>query len=202
MPVLTMSTPRHHLGDAVLHLDARVHLHEVEAAVAVEQELDGAGALVVRRRRRRPRRPRPSAAAASGLTAGDGASSMSFWWRRWMRAVALAEVDAVTLAVGEHLDLDVARRARCTSPRRRRRCRTRPRPPPEPDGRRRPARGLRGDADALAAAAGRRLDHHRQADVARDHLGLRGALDRALGAGGDRAPRRRSSSPAPAPCRP
>ena len=38
----------HHLGDAVLDLHARVHLHEVEAAVAVEQELDGAGALVVR----------------------------------------------------------------------------------------------------------------------------------------------------------
>ena len=38
-----------HLGDAVLDLHARVHLHEVEAAVAVEQELDGAGALVVRR---------------------------------------------------------------------------------------------------------------------------------------------------------
>ena len=26
----------------------------------------------------------PISARSSGLTAGDGASSMSFWWRRWM----------------------------------------------------------------------------------------------------------------------
>ncbi len=32
-----------HLGDRMLHLDARVHLDEVQAAVFVHQELDGAG---------------------------------------------------------------------------------------------------------------------------------------------------------------
>src|SRR5437773_8820121 len=32
-----------HLGDRVLDLDARVHLHEVERAVLVEQELDRPG---------------------------------------------------------------------------------------------------------------------------------------------------------------
>ena len=42
--------------------------------------------------------------------------------------------------------------------------------------------GLLDDADALAAAAGRRLDHHRQADAAGDRLGLGGVLDDALGA--------------------
>ena len=113
-------------------------------------------------------------------------------------AVALAEVDAVALAVGEHLDLDVARRADVLL---------------HVDGAVAERRlglglslthgagqlgGLLDDADALAAAAGRRLDHHRQADVAGDDLGLGGALDDALGAGrdghaggGHRRPRRR-----------
>src|SRR5665647_3208110 len=99
-----------HLGDAVLDLHPRVHLHEVEAAVAVEQELDGADALVVSRRggghggfahlppqlRRDGRRGR---LLDELLVAPLDA------------AVALAEVDAVALAVGEHLDLDVPRRA-------------------------------------------------------------------------------------------
>jgi hypothetical protein len=34
--------------DRMLDLDARVHLHEVEAAARVEQEFDGAGVHVVR----------------------------------------------------------------------------------------------------------------------------------------------------------
>lgn len=41
------------LGDRMLHLDAGVHLHEVELLVLVEQELDGAGAFVVDRLGRR-----------------------------------------------------------------------------------------------------------------------------------------------------
>src|SRR3546814_7679895 len=36
------------LGHRMLHLQARVHLHEVEG-VAIDQELDGAGAAVVDR---------------------------------------------------------------------------------------------------------------------------------------------------------
>ena len=40
---------------------------------------------------------------------GAGASSITFWWRRWSEAVALVEMDHVAMAVGEDLDLDVAR---------------------------------------------------------------------------------------------
>ena len=72
---------RHRLGDRVLHLNARVHLEEIEAPVGVEQELDG------------PRASYPMARAAASAasvsrarsaasTAGDGASSTTFWCRR------------------------------------------------------------------------------------------------------------------------
>ena len=40
-----------HLGDGVLDLEPRVHLHEVEVPVLVDQELDGAGVGVVDRLR-------------------------------------------------------------------------------------------------------------------------------------------------------
>ena len=39
--------PGHHLRHRMLHLDAGVHLHEIEPTAAVEQELDSASALVV-----------------------------------------------------------------------------------------------------------------------------------------------------------
>ena len=55
------------------------------------------------------RRPGPSPRAAPARRAGDGLSSMSFWWRRCTRALALAEVDDVAVLVGDDLDLDVAR---------------------------------------------------------------------------------------------
>ena len=66
------------LRNRMLHLDARVHLDEVEVAVLVHQELDGAGVGVADV----PHAPRAgcprSAARSSGLTAGEGASSISF----------------------------------------------------------------------------------------------------------------------------
>ena len=34
---------RHHFGDRMLHLQARVHLEKIELAVLIEQELDRAG---------------------------------------------------------------------------------------------------------------------------------------------------------------
>jgi hypothetical protein len=66
----------------VLDLQAGVHLEEVELAAGVEHELDGAGADVG---------DRPGggdgggahALAQVGVTAGEGASSTTFWWRRW-----------------------------------------------------------------------------------------------------------------------
>jgi hypothetical protein len=92
----------------VLHLEAGVHLQEVEVAVLVHQELDGPGADV-----------------ADGASRGDrhlahaGAHRLVDHRRGGLlddllvaalhRAVALAEVDGVPLGVGEDLHLDVAR---------------------------------------------------------------------------------------------
>ena len=41
---------------------------------------------------------------------GAGASSITFWWRRWSERVALEQMDDVAVVVAEHLHLDVARR--------------------------------------------------------------------------------------------
>ena len=99
----------HHLGHRVLHLDAGVHLHEVEAAVAVEQELDGA-----RRSRSRPprRAPPPRLPIFCAQLRGQGG-------RRGLldqllvpaldRALALAQVDHLAVLVAEDLELDVPR---------------------------------------------------------------------------------------------
>ena len=74
---------RDHLGDRVLHLDPGVHLEEVVRAVCGEEALHGAGGAVADGRGRVDGdRPMRSRSAAS--TAGDGVSSTSFWWRRWM----------------------------------------------------------------------------------------------------------------------
>ena len=48
--------PVHLLGDRVLDLDARVHLHEVVVALLVDEELDRARALVADRLREFHRR--------------------------------------------------------------------------------------------------------------------------------------------------
>ena len=179
MPSLTMSMPGRHLRDAVLDLHAGVHLQEEVLRAAsvehVEQALDGAGAAVVHR--------------ARGLD-GDRADPLAqrlvddpLRRRRLLdellvaaldRAVALAEVDRVAVPVGEHLDLDVARVGQVAL---------------EVDRRVGEellalARGaLEGGlqllgaqrhAEALAAAAARRLDRDRVADlVVGDPLGVR-----------------------------
>ncbi|MNM87516.1 hypothetical protein D3C81_996990 [compost metagenome] len=100
--------PGDHLGDRMLDLQARVHLHEIEGAVLVGDELDGAGANI-----------------AHGLRSGDcrfahGAAAFFRHARRGRlfqhllvpalhRAVALEQVDAVAVGIGEHLDFDMAR---------------------------------------------------------------------------------------------
>ena len=66
-----------HLGDRMLHLDARVHLEEIERAVLVEQELDRPGVHVADRARDRRRR-RGQRVRSSGETTGDGDSSITF----------------------------------------------------------------------------------------------------------------------------
>ena len=40
---------------------------------------------------------------------GAGASSITFWWRRCKRAIALEQVDDIAVAVAEDLHLDMAR---------------------------------------------------------------------------------------------
>ena len=103
----TRSRPGDQLGDRVLHLEAGVHLEEVELAVLVE-ELDGAGVVV-----------------AAGLRDLDGgrahglADLVGEVGRRALldqllvpalgRAVALAQPQRVAVLVGQHLHLDVAR---------------------------------------------------------------------------------------------
>ena len=103
----------------------------------------------------------------SSSTAGAGRLLDDLLVAALDRAVALAEVDDVAMAVGEDLDLDVARVGQIAL---------------EVDGRvgeellalargplerRLELRLLERDAEALAAAAARRLDGDRVADVAR-----------------------------------
>ena len=164
----------HLLGDGVLDLDARIDLDEVElAGVGIHQELDGAGAGIVR-----------------GVGDGDGVGGKLLALRgveigrgralddllvaALDRAVALEEVDDRAVLVGEDLHLDMAgaldqlleidlvlaEGGLGLAPRRRR-CRGAS------------ARLVADDAHAAAAAAPRRLEHQRVADLRGElrHLG-------------------------------
>ena len=100
---------RHHLADGVLDLQARVHLHKVEGArVLVQDELDGAGADVADGQRRRARLV-PQVAAGGVVEPRRGALLEDLLVAALHAAVALAQRDAVAVAVGEDLHLDVAR---------------------------------------------------------------------------------------------
>ena len=176
--------PGDHLGDRMLDLQPRVHLEEVEAAVLADDELHGARRLVGDRARERHR-----------LLAHRAARVVVEERRRRLldhllvaaldRALALPQVHEVAVRVAQHLDLDVARLLDVLL---------------DEDAVVAEARlrlGAAGgeafarlavvvrDAQALAAAAGGRLDHHRIADVARDAHGLVGVLDD-VGVAGDR----------------
>src|SRR5690606_6194689 len=96
-----------HLGHRVLDLDAGVHLDEVELPVLVE-ELEGAGTAVA------------DADAGLGADAADALAHLrgDARGRRFLdhllvpalhRAVALAQVHGIALAVSQYLDLHVAR---------------------------------------------------------------------------------------------
>ena len=67
-----------HLGDRMFHLNARVHLDEVERAVLVHQELDRAGIGVADLAAARRRPGGPARARLCGVSAGEGDSSTSF----------------------------------------------------------------------------------------------------------------------------
>ena len=99
--------PRDRLGDGVLHLQPRIHFHEIEL-VPVEEKFDGAGAHVAHLARDHE---------------GGGAQPLAQRFRQRRRrrlfdqllvaaldgAVAVAQVHEVAVRVGEHLHLDVAR---------------------------------------------------------------------------------------------
>ena len=72
-----------HLRHGVLHLQAGVHLQEVEGAVLVDDALDRAGVDVAGLARQRRSRPRRTASRIASSITGTGVSSISFWWRRW-----------------------------------------------------------------------------------------------------------------------
>ncbi len=94
--------------DRVLHLDARVHLDEVELAVLVHEELDGAGVLVA------------DVGEATAQRLADLLAHFRRDLQRWRffdqflmaaldGALALEERGDVAVLVGQHLELDVAR---------------------------------------------------------------------------------------------
>jgi len=161
-------------GDRMLDLEAGVHLQEVEGAgIAVDEELAGAGADVVDGERRLDRH-------VSHLPAqfrGDDRR------RRLLdhllvaplhAALALAEPEAGAFPVGEHLDLHVARPRYCLFNVDAR---------VAEGGHRLALRGGEGpvellgaldEAHSLPAAARRRLEHDRVADLQR--VVLRGRL--------------------------
>ena len=188
---------RSRLGHGVLDLDARVHLQEVEAAVVVEQELDRAGADVADRRAPPARAASRMRRAQLGRDAGDGASSISFWWRRWIEQsrsprwtiVPCSSPNTWTStwrgAEQRALDQETARRRRRSPPRR------------AADERRRQLLRLAHEPHAAPAAAGARLDH----DGIADPPGLLGEARRALVfamvSGRARHARRRACAPWP-----
>ena len=97
-----------HLGHRMLDLQARVHLDEIELAV-LEQELDGADAAVAELAAWRRPRPRRSCARWAALRAGRGGLLQHLLVAALQRAVALAQMHDIAVAVGQHLDLDMAR---------------------------------------------------------------------------------------------
>ena len=180
---------RDDLGDRVLHLDPRVHLHEVVRAVGREQPLDRPGRPV-------PGGPRgvhgdlPDAVAQLRAHGGRRRLFDELLVAPLDRAVALAEVDDVPVGVGQHLHLDVPRVLEI---------------PLDVDrrvGEVRPALALGGlealhglvrrpdHLHALAAAAGGRLDQQRVADLLAERDDLRRGRDRVGRAGDDRDARR------------
>ena len=101
----------HELGDGVLHLQARVHLHEVEAAVVRKEELDRAHAHVAHRAREvAGGLVHALAHAGVRVQAGRGALLDELLVAALHGALALAEGDHVAVRVRQDLHLNVVRR--------------------------------------------------------------------------------------------
>ena len=169
-------------GNRMFNLEPRIHLQEEETPVLPGNELDGAGAVVADGLGERDR-------LLAHLRACLGIEQRA---RRLLddlliaaldRAFALAEIDDIAVLVAENLDFDVARigdelldehavvaeaRLRLGASARKSFL---------------DLGAAVGDAHTLAAAARRRLDHHRIADLVGDLFGLLVVLDHAEKAG-------------------
>ncbi len=165
----------------MLDLQPGVHFKKIEIAVAVDDELDRAGRAIADRARQ-----------CHGLRSHRGARlGIDERARRLLddllvaaldRAFALAEMHDVAVRVAEHLDLDVARLLDVfldkdpVVAKARFRLVLRAAEPLAQFG------IVMRDAHALAAAAGRGLDHDRIADLPRDRdrmLGVRNDIEMA-----------------------
>ena len=98
---------REHLGDRMLDLDPAVDLDEVELAGGIDEELERAEVLVTGSDGR-SQRPLAQVGACRGAQRGRRALLEDLLVAPLDRAVALAEVHAVTEPVDGDLDLDVA----------------------------------------------------------------------------------------------
>ena len=101
--------PGHELGHRMLDLQARVQLHEVEAALRAEQELERPGVLVAELEARALDR-RLHLFAQRGRNRRRGRLLDQLLVPALDGALALAEGEHAPLPVGQDLDLDVARR--------------------------------------------------------------------------------------------
>ena len=95
-------------GDRMLDLQARVHLHEIEAPVGADDEFDRAGVHVADGLRRAHGRGRHRGAGRR-VDEGRGRFLDDLLVAALHRAFALEQVHAAAMRVAEDLHLDVAR---------------------------------------------------------------------------------------------
>ena len=200
---LTRSMAGDRLGDGVLDLDARVDLDEVVTAVLADQELDRAGvdvADVARDLERVVGQPCPqllgraTRPARTRRPSGGGAAPSSRARRGGRGCRGCRRGSAPRCAWARRTSF-----SRKTSSRRR---------TPSAASRARALEqlgelaGAAHDAHAAAAAARRRLDHHRVADLVGEGARRLQRLDRRRASRAPSTPRPPRRSSAPPPCRP
>ncbi|KAK1238641.1 hypothetical protein MKX07_004217 [Trichoderma sp. CBMAI-0711] len=171
-----------HLGDGVLDLQARVHLHEVElAAVLVEDELDRAGADVAHGLGGLARLV-PQVLPRGLVEVGRGRLLEHLLVPPLDAAVALAQGDGVAVLVGKDLHLDVARAHNVLFDEHHLAALAKGRPGLSPRALelRHELVLLHDDAHALAAAAPHALEQHGEGDFFGIRQQLRLALLRAV----------------------
>ncbi len=98
---------RDQLGDRMLHLDARVHLDEVELVILIEK-LQSPGTAIAHRLAGFHTAISHDAPLARG-DSGSGSFFDHFLVAALHRAVSLSQVNHIALAVRQHLEFDVPR---------------------------------------------------------------------------------------------